>query len=266
MEKLPSLLGSFKYNLMYMLGIPTFFLGFVLLYQPSSLVELLAMGVDKVNFNTTIILCILFGVMLISRVLFVVLYRHLHMTWLKYAAWQLAEIVGMSLFMALYMTLMYHGAMAYFSVVGLCLFYLFIITIYPYVVFGLAIAYVGKEEQVPVDDDSLMRFLDSSKRLKLQIAPSAVLYVEAHENYVQIRYMEGTSVKEYTLRASMKSLEELMRKHGLLRCQRGYYINPQHVKVLRKDKEGLISAELDVPNTKPIPVSPKYYDAVSKWL
>ena len=43
-------------------------------------------------------------------------------------------------------------------------------------------------------------------------------------------------------------------------------INPQHIKVLRRDKEGMISAELDVPNQKSIPVSPKYYEAVAKGL
>ena len=57
-----------------------------------------------------------------------------------------------------------------------------------------------------------------------------------------------------------------MHKHGLLRCQRSYYINPNHIKVLRRDKEGVITAELDVPNQKSIPVSPKYYDAVAKGL
>ena len=122
-----------------------------------------------------------------------------------------------------------------------------------------------KEEQATYDD-SLMRFVDNTQRVKLMIASSAVLYIKAEENYVHIRYMEGDRLKEYALRASMKSLEELMHKHGLIRCQRSYYINPQHIKVLRRDKEGLISAELDVANQKPIPVSPNYYDSLSKWL
>jgi DNA-binding LytR/AlgR family response regulator len=111
-----------------------------------------------------------------------------------------------------------------------------------------------------------MRFVDNAQKLKLMIASSAVLYIEADENYVHVRYMEGERVKDYPLRASMKSLEELVLKHGLLRCQRSYYINPQHIKVLRRDKEGMISAELDIPNQKSIPVSPKYYEAVAKGL
>ena len=171
----------------------------------------------------------------------------------------------MSMFVALYITLMYRGEYAYFHMVGNCLYGLLLTLIYPYVVLNLAFAYVGEKEK-EVYDDSLMRFVDNTQKLKLMIASSAVLYVEADENYVHVRYMEGERVKDYPLRASMKSLEELMQKHGLLRCQRSYYINPQHIKVLRRDKEGMISAELDVPNQKSIPVSPKYYEAVAKGV
>ena len=172
----------------------------------------------------------------------------------------------MSLFTALYITLMYQGEYSYFYIVGQSLYALLIITIYPYVIFDVSFAYVSKLEENTIYDDSLMRFVDSAQKLKLMIASSAVLYIEADENYVHIRYMEGDKQKDYPLRSSMKSLEELMQKHGMIRCQRSYYINPQHVKVLRRDKEGLITAELDVPNQKSIPVSPRYYDSLAKWL
>ena len=63
----------------------------------------------------------------------------------------------------------------------------------------------------------------------------------------------------------MRGIEELMDKHGIIRCQRSYFVNPRHVTVLRKDKEGFIQAELDV-NCKPVPVSPKYYEILSQLL
>lgn len=266
MNKLPKVFGMLKYNMIYILGIPVFTLGFVLLYKPQSVVALLEMGRDMLSFNTTILMCILLGVMVISRTLLLCLYKQMKMTWLKYAAWELAEIVSMSLFGALYISLMYKGEYSYFWVLGWCAFYLFFITIYPYIVFDLAIALVGVRQEEPVQDDSLMRFVDSTQRLKLMIAPSAVLYVAANENYVNICYLEGERLKEYALRASMKSLEPLMLKNGLVRCQRSYYINPAHIKVLRRDKEGVINAELDAPNTKAVPVSPRYYDDLAKWL
>ena len=266
MNKFPAIFTTLRSNLSFVLIIPVFWLCFVLLYQPCGVVELLQMGQNLLNFNATIIMCILLGVMIISRGVLVVLHRTLRLNWWKFIVWELAEVLIMSLFTALYLTLMYGGEFAYFQMVGQCWFYLLLITIFPYIIFNLSFVYIALQEQDTIYDDSLMRFVDSTQKLKLMIASSAVLYVEASENYVHVRYMEGEKQKDYPLRASMKSLEELMQKHGLVRCQRSYYINPQHIKVLRRDKEGMISAELDIPNHKSIPVSPRYYDSLAKWL
>ena len=266
MNKFPAIFTTLRSNLSFVLIIPIFWLCFVLLYQPCNVVELLHMGHFLLNFNATIIMCILLGVMIISRGVLVVLHRTLRLSWWKFIVWELAEVLIMSLFTALYLTLMYGGEFAYFQMVGQCLFYLLLITIFPYVIINLSFVYIALLEQDTIYDNSLMRFVDNTQKLKLMIASSAVLYVEADENYVHVRYMEGEKQKDYPLRASMKSLEELMQKHGLVRCQRSYYINPQHIKVLRRDKEGMISAELDIPNHKSIPVSPRYYDSLTKWL
>lgn len=265
MNKFPSIMTALRGNLSFVVALPLFWLSFVLLYQPQMWVKLLDMETASLNFNATIIMCILLGVVLISRGILLAVHNTLRMNWSRIIQWELCEVLAMSMFAALYVTLMYHGEYPYFHVVGKCLYALLLTMIYPYVVLNLAFAYVGEKEK-EVYDDSLMRFVDNTQKLKLMIASSAVLYVEADENYVHVRYMEGERVKDYPLRASMKSLEELMQKHGLLRCQRSYYINPNHIKVLRRDKEGVISAELDVPNQKSIPVSPKYYEAVAKGL
>ena len=252
-------------NLSFVVALPLFWLFFVVLYEPDMWIQLLEMEHVLVHSNAAIITSILLGVMLISRSVLLVVHRTLKMNWYKMIQWEIYEIVLMALFMALYITLMFQGEYMYFYILGRCLFGLLLTMIYPYIVLNLAFAYVGEKEK-EVYDDSLMRFVDNTQKLKLMITSSAVLYVEADENYVHVRYMEGERVKDYPLRASMKSLEELMHKHGLLRCQRSYYINPNHIKVLRRDKEGVITAELDVPNQKSIPVSPKYYDAVAKGL
>lgn len=265
MNKFPSIMTALRGNLSFVVALPLFWLSFVLLYQPQMWVKLLDMETASLNFNATIIMCILLGVVLISRGILLAVHNTLRMNWSRIIQWELCEVLAMSMFAALYVTLMYHGEYPYFHVVGKCLYALLLTMIYPYVVLNLAFAYVGEKEK-EVYDDSLMRFVDNTQKLKLMIASSAVLYVEADENYVHVRYIEGERVKDYPLRTSMKSLEELMQKHGLLRCQRSYYINPNHIKVLRRDKEGVISAELDVPNQKSIPVSPKYYETIAKGL
>lgn len=267
MDKIPAIFGKLRSQLLYIMGIPVFFLCFMLIYQPSAATQLLDMGEAMLSFNATIIMCILLGVMIISRVLMLVLYHHqLRLDWLRYIYWELAELITMSLFTALYITLMYHGDYPYFHIVGQCLYSLALITIYPYVIFNVSMAFAGQKEENAPYDDTLIRFVDSTQRVKLMIASSAVLYIKAEENYVRIRYVEGDRLREYPLRASMKSLEELMQKHGLIRCQRSYFVNPQHIKVLRRDKEGMITAELNAQQAPPIPVSPRYYEELAKWL
>lgn len=178
MSKLPLIMTALRSNLVFMIMIPLFWLNFVLLYQPSRLVGLLDMGNAMVNFNTTIVMCILLGVMIVSRGVLMMIHSTLKMNWFKYVVWELAELLIMSFFVALYLTLMYQGQYAYFHMVGQCLFYLLIICVYPYVIFDVAFAYQGKMEEDVQYDDSLMRFVDSTQKLKLMIASSAVLYID----------------------------------------------------------------------------------------
>ena len=45
-----------------------------------------------------------------------------------------------------------------------------------------------------------------------------------------------------------------------------YYINKNLVKMLRKDKDGIILVELESPDTKLIPVSKRYYEGLANLL
>ena len=149
------------------------------------------------------------------------------------------------------------------------------ILLYPYLLLGCIFTLLQKPEQT-VQEDELVRFQDSTGQLKLVLASSAIVYVEASTNYVIIKYTEGERLRDYQLRNSMNAIEPLLAKHGITRCQRSYFINPRHVTALRKDKEGVILAELDTASLQErnltssalriIPVSPRYYDELSKML
>ena len=250
--------------LLHCIAIPVFFLGFILIYGSSWIDSFLNTGLGIV-FNALMLTCILIGVMCGSRIPMTATRRHLlPMSWWQYALWSFAEIIVFSCFAALYMALVY-GDFGYFPALGECLCISLAILPYPYIVFALLFALIRPDEEEANEED-LVRFVDSTGRLKLVIAHDVILYIEAQENYVSIHYMEGEKPKDYTLRQSMRGIEELMDKHGIIRCQRSYFVNPRHVKVLRRDKEGFIQAELDIANSKPVPVSPKYYEQLSKLL
>jgi len=262
MAKIPASILSVTTTILHIVAIPVFFLGFILIYESRWMMAFLEVGGGTV-FNTLMLTCIYIGIMIGSRVPMHVLHGRLHMSWWLYAIWSVAEIFIFSCFAALYMSLV--RTVGYFPTLGSCFQLTFAILPFPYFAFNLLMAHIRPDEPQAAEED-LVRFADSTGRLKLVIAHDVILYIEAQENYVSIHYMEGSSHKEYSLRQSMRGIEDLMEKHGIIRCQRSYFVNPRHVKVLRRDKEGLIQAEMDIANSKPVPVSPKYYEQLSKML
>ena len=64
----------------------------------------------------------------------------------------------------------------------------------------------------------------------------------------------------------MKSIDELCQDNGLVRCHRSYFVNPAYVKVLRKEKEGVIYAEMETKDIVHVPVSKRYYDRLAELL
>ncbi len=271
MANIPKKLLSVPSLLAHVLGIPAFMLFFVLIYSPNWIVAMLDMQVGRHTFNLLMVMCIVLGVLCVSRIPVTSVRKYLnHFTWLRYILWCLAEIGAMAAFVALYLTLSARvwapdGGASYFSTLGWSAALVGSIVIYPYLLLNFLFAVLEKPEQ-QLPEDELVRLHDSTQQLKLVVASSAIVYIEASTNYVIIKYTEGERVKDYQLRNTMKTLEPQLRKHGIIRCQRSFFVNPRHVTALRKDKEGLIIAELDVQGVRSIPVSPNYYDNLSKLL
>ena len=266
MTKVSDRFLSFRVQMAYLFGVSGFFIGFIFLYRPLQMVEFFDMGRGIMAFNTTMLFCILFGVLLISRMLLYSLRRRFEPSWFGYSLWIMGEILVASLFMSLYLTLMYRGEYPYFDVVGISLFINIIVLSIPYVITSLSVVVSEIANTEEPSEGSLVRFHDNTQKLKLVVSSDAVMYVKAEENYVRIKYLENETIKDYVLRNTMKSLEPLLQKYGMVRCQRSFFVNPKHVKVLRKDKQGVVVAELNASGADTIPVSPKYYDTLEKML
>ena len=250
--------------LWHVLAMPVYFLGFILFYKSAWMVRFLDANREMTIFNTLMLMCILIGIMCASRIPMTVYRNRLRLSWLQYTLWSFGEMVIFSAFAALYMALIY-GNYGYFPALAECFRMNSSILPFAYIILALIFAVIRPDEEDAKEED-LIRFTDNTGRLKLVIAHDVLLYIEAKENYVTILYLDGDKLKEYSLRQSMRGIEELMEKHGIIRCQRSYFVNPRHVTVLRKDKEGFIQAELDTHKSRPVPVSPKYYEQLSKML
>ena len=260
----------FSAQVIYMIVLPAFFFAFTMLYDPFHIKEYYSFGSFNASFHIVMLSCILLVWMILSRTVFHFLQREFTLRWWQYTLWCIGEVLVAAAFMALYTSLFRHEGNNYFGVLANCFQFTSMTLVFPYVFLVMQQIISNRNEDLRNKDllpeRSLVRFYDEHKRQKLSISPASVLYVNSEFNYLKIYYLSAGHVKEYTLRNSMKSLAESVPAQVLVRCQRSYFVNPAHVKVLWKDKEGFIYADLDVPDLPSIPVSKQYYDTIAALL
>lgn len=259
------LFRKFNPQLLHVIVLPLFFFIFLLIYHPFDVDSYL--GSEWFAVHITMISCVILLCTIISRLLFYFLPLRPNLA--IYIFWCLIEVLFSSLFVALYLWLAVHREADYFQVVSTSIEYLFFTLIIPYVILTLSLRVYEYNNKLSNPDEnatSRMRFYDDRHNLKFVVNPDSLLYIAAEENYVSIFYLENSKEKSYVLRSSMKAIETLCVDNGMVRCHRSFYVNPSHVSVLRKDKEGIMYAELDAKDSRRIPVSKSYYKILSEKL
>lgn len=269
MRKVTSYLYERPSTILHILVVPFFFFCFMLLYNPLSMTtDLLDRSGDEGVFNLTMLTCILLGVVVIFRMAFYLMRKSLDFNYLLYALWCLGEIAVFSSFASMYLVLMHQSMYTFFFTLITCLGYAILVLIFPYVILALAFVVHGllKQKDLVPDEVNVIKFKDEKQQLKLALPSKELLYIEADENYVVIGYTDKSGLKKYTLRSSMKRIEEIVAPFGIVRCQRAFFINPAHVRLISRSTEGYIYAELDCADAPRIPISKTYYDKLSSLL
>lgn len=108
-----------------------------------------------------------------------------------------------------------------------------------------------------------VQFYDKSGRLVLATARRNVLYIEAANNYTNIHYLNEDREETFILHNSLKELEQRLAGSSLIRCHRGYIVNLDNVKLMKKEGIGFM-LELSG-TTRTIPVTKTYADFVRNW-
>lgn len=265
MTTLPLQIRRFTGHLLYAVVTPVFFLVFMLVYQPALFVPFFSEG-WLLNVNLTLVSSILLVILWSTRLpLFFIERRH-PFTWLGYILYMLGEMIVASLFVGLYMCLISRGVYGYFYSVGMSLSALLLVGGLAYLLLTLLLTAISPNDlSKPQDPEMLLRFVDSTGRLKLVVTAGSVLFVKAEENYVIVHYLNGEREVNYSLRQSMRGIEDMLKKKGLVRSHRSYFINPAHVASVRKNNDGTISAILQHKDIA-IPVSSTYHAALLERL
>ncbi len=267
-KSLPKTFKRFLTQVLYFSIIPFFFLVFAALYKPFNMDTWLNTSKASYSFNIAMIMCIILLVMVASRLTlyFSRAINHISITW--YRIWCAGEVVLSSFFVALYVSLIGDYNLQYLEVLVRAFGFLALILMFPYLFLEqlLSLNAVKEADDDGAHQESKLHFYDSRHSLKFVVAAENILYIKADENYITIHYMEAGKKKMYEMRSSMKNIEEICLANGILRCHRSYFVNPVHIKALRKDKENIIVAELDTPELPPIPISKRYYEDLVKVI
>lgn len=250
--------------------VPLFTYLFVIIYQPFDMAAHLSKGTFPFIAHLSILYSIYTVSMVTTRLLLFLLRRKISASKTIYAAWCFGELVFSSFLMSIYVSLAMSGETSFFSAARTTLGANAGIAIFAYVILFLCLdiysRHTEEEEEKEAEKASLLRFFDEYHKLRLIIASTAIVYIKSEDNYLQIYYMDQQKLKRQMLRSSMRSQEELLIRHGLLRCHRSYFVNPGFIQVLHRDANGSLVAELNQPGCEAIPVSRKYKDEITNLI
>ena len=106
-------------------------------------------------------------------------------------------------------------------------------------------------------------FYDEKGTMRMSMKFSELLYLQAADNYVYIVYTNQDKIAKYMLRSSLKLIEDTYKEFPLIRCHRSYMVNFEKVRIIKREKDGLIII-LDSPIEQEIPVSKTFMEQVFK--
>ena len=112
--------------------------------------------------------------------------------------------------------------------------------------------------------DTNVNFYAKGGRLAFSTKMSNVLYIEAADNYVNIHYLNDGKEDTFILHNSLKEIEKRFVGSSLLRCHRGYMVNVENVKLMRKESIGLVLELIQSVHT--IPVSKSYTASITQYF
>lgn len=221
-------------------------------------------------YSSTIILAGVLVVVVSRIIMYKRAKKHTLLTW-HYLVWWVVEIFFMALFYTLFEKFALNDNAFILDLLISSTKHTALVLLLPYSILWLYFSWVDKQHQIkeltenpaqPTDSHkNMVPFHDEKGALKFSIKTTDLLYIESADNYVNIYYSDKGKISRFTLRNSIKRIEETFTNTEIIRCHRSYIVNFNRVKLLRKDKD-FLALELDAPSAIEIPVSKTYVKAV----
>lgn len=281
-KKIPDYLTNRRNIVSFILFTAAFALVFINIYAPFGVDKWLNVSEIQLFFYSSIVILIGMLVIVISRVLMFLFNRKQSIRYGTYALWIVGEILVMALVYTLIQWFFLHVSNDFVYTLKNSIRTTAYIILLPYFISWLYLSFKDKYQTLEkiesnpgkVMNDSLevkqssltmIPFRDEKGILKFSIKKEDLLYIEAADNYIIIHYIDNHKPAKYMIRNTLKRLEEGLSGSGLVRSHRSYMVNMDNVKVLKKEKEGLIIG-FESPIQVTVPISKTYLDGFIKKL
>lgn len=209
-------------------------------------------------------------VVVISRIImYHAVKRGMQLLIYQYLIWVIAEVLSMALFYTFYELVILHDTRPFEVLFKKSALNTSLILLLPYSVLWLYFSWRDKQKKLlelsEITDAGIQKamipFRDEKGTLRLSLKRSDILYLQGSDNYVTIWYNAQNRVSKYLLRNTLKKLEDELLTESIIRCHRSYLVNMEKVKLIKREKEGLL-IELESNSTVSVPVSRSYMNQV----
>jgi len=206
-------------------------------------------------------------VVLISRILMFAIKRHKPVTVRYYIIMVAGEIFFMAMMFASLENFFMNDARNFGYIFYLALQNTALILLIPYLISLLFFSW--REKTISLNNllkqfRNMTHFIslrDENGVLRISLKPDDLLYLEASDNYVSVKYLRNEKLRSVLIRNTLKNYENEFENSILLRCHRSYMVNIKRVSMVRK-KGYKMDLLLDSPGNEVIPVSRGYQKMV----
>jgi len=247
-----------------------FALLFINLYAPFNVVASLQISkLELLLYSSGIILTGVLVVAISRIIMYQKVRRGMELMIYQYLLWIAAEIVSMALFYTFFELVILNDRRSFTDVLGVSVLNTSLTLLIPYAGSWLYFSWRDKKKKLleltefpdTTAQKTMIPLHDEKGVLRLSLKRADLLYFQGSDNYVTAYYLSHDRLSKFLLRNTLKKMEDELITESVIRCHRSYLVNMDRVKLIRREKDGLI-LELDTTASVTIPVSKTYASQV----
>lgn len=272
-RSIPKFMTQKRDIIRFMCFVIFFVLIFSSVYHPDVAIRGLEIKENQYIYYLFLMITAGISMLILSRVIFYNLNKRKNLSFQFFCWWIIQEMVLISLALSLVsLHVSVPNSRSYlYTILPRTTLAVVSLLIIPYIICWLYFALEEKNFQLNEIINKKQRslgketinFYDEKGAFRLSVRLEDLLYIQSADNYIFIFYLNSKKeLTKFLLRNSLKYIEENFSDINLVRCHRFYVVNLKKVRVLRKDKDGLV-LELDTEFSTEIPVSKTYSSTIA---